>query len=85
MITDDEIEKFINILKLVDNNNLEISNKVVCKICQVHDFFINSGQYYCSKCFYSQGHVLGYHDKSDYERFYFSQKSIFKIKIRLKK
>lgn len=34
----------------------------------------------CEKCCLGQGHVLGYHDKSDYERLYFSQKSIYKRK-----
>lgn len=79
--TEEEIERFMEILKSVDNPPsppLSIqSNRVVCKLCNNS---IDKGYYCCEECCLGQGDVLGYHDKSDYERFYFSQKSIYKRK-----
>lgn len=58
----------------------KLSNKVTCKYCNCSDFCIQSGFYHCSNCFVSQGHVLGYYDKAENERFYFRKKSIYQRK-----
>ena len=59
----------------------KLSNKVTCKYCNCSDFFIQSGFYHCSNCFVSQGHVLGYYDKAENERFYFRKNLFIKENI----
>ena len=76
--TEEEISKFIEILK--SDNSPPKSNKVSCKYCNCSDFFIPCCYYHCSNCFVSLGHVLGYYDKAEYERFYFRKQSIYQRK-----
>ena len=75
-----EIIQFIEILKSVDKSPSLKSHTVTCKNCHCPDFFIDKGYYYCSDCFLSLGHVLGYYDKPEYETFYFRQRSIYQKK-----
>ena len=37
-----------------------------------------SGYSYCNKCFHSIGHILGYNEITESDRFCFHQKSIYK-------
>lgn len=79
--TEEEIDRFIEIVKSVDKPlPPPKSNRVTCKYCDGQDIFIQSGYYYCSNCFISLGHVLGFYDKTDFERFHFRQKSIYQRK-----
>lgn len=63
--TDDEIERYIKILKSLDINidkkSPIKSNRVTCN-CQKSDFTIESGYYYFINCGYGLGHVIGYYD-----------------------
>lgn len=72
--TEEEIDRYIEILKSVDLPPK--SKKVSYKYCHCTSFFIQSGYYYCLNCFFSLGHVLGCYEKFEYERFYFRKKSI---------
>lgn len=56
--TEEEIDRYIEILKSVDKSTSQQSNKVSCKYCHCSDFFIHSGYYNCSNCYFSLGHVL---------------------------
>lgn len=38
------------------------------------------GYNWCEKCYMSNGHVLGYYDQEEYERFHFRQRSIYQRK-----
>ena len=82
--TDDEIERYINILKSlvinINENSPIKSNRVTCNHCQKSDSTIESGYYYCTNCGFGLGHVIGYNDKSDYDRINFYQKSIYQRK-----
>ena len=50
--TEEEIERFIEILKSVDKSPSPSpqSNRVTCKQCHCPNFFIDKGYYYCSNC-----------------------------------
>lgn len=67
--TDEEIEKYIEILRSInintDKKSPMKSNKVTCNNCQKWNFTIESGYYCCTNCGFALGHVIGYHDKSD--------------------
>ena len=59
--------------------------KVRCKICQDDKFFVKTGYNICEKCGMSRGHVLGFFDQKEYERFHFRQKSIYQQKYNYEK
>ena len=50
--TEEEIERFIEILKSVDKSPSlsPQSNRVTCKQCHCPNVFIDKGYYYCSNC-----------------------------------
>lgn len=78
--TDEEIVRYIEILKSDDKPPSPQSNAATCKQCNNPNFFIDKGYYYCWNCFLSLCHVLGYYDKSEYERFHFRKKYIHQRK-----
>lgn len=73
------IFKFLNLL--INDNYHQHHNQIKQFVIIVkNQIFFKSGYYYCNHCFYSQGHVVGYYDKSDYDRTNFYQKSIYQRK-----
>ena len=89
--TEEEIERFIEILKSVDKSPSPSpqSTRVTCKQCHCPSFLLIRDITIHQIVFFSHGHVLGYYHKSEYERFYFRHKPIYQknitIKTRLKK
>ena len=87
--SEEVIEKYLNILesyKDIFHDTSEINEdyfkkscrKVSCHICNNTHFINHNGYGYCNKCFYSIGHILGYHEITEYDRCCFHQKSIYK-------
>ena len=74
----EEIEKYLQILKSYNKKEEEKENKkVVCSNCQGDSFSIELGYNICDSCGLTNGHVLGYFDLREYDRFYFRKKSIY--------
>ncbi|CAH3196323.1 unnamed protein product, partial [Porites evermanni] len=67
-------EKQMRTMKIIRNNR----NK--CKNCQSINFFIKYGSYICEDCRTMNGHVLGYFDLKEYDRFHYRKKSIYQRK-----
>ena len=82
--TDEEVEKYIKILKSININinkkSPTKSKKVTCNNCQKSDFTLESGYYYCKNSGFVLGHGIGYNDKSGYDRTNFYQKSVYQRK-----
>ena len=77
--TEEEIEKYLKILKSYKNNQSENKeNKVRCSNCQNDSFTIELGQNVCEECGLINGHVLGYFDLKEQDRFHF-KKGVFII------
>ena len=47
---------------------------------QPPNFYVESGFYMCESCDSSNGHVLGYYDMKEYDRFHYRRKSIYQRK-----
>ena len=85
--TKDEIEKYLEILRSYNNSQSEEkeNTKVRCSNCQSDSFFIQSGYNICDSCGITNGHVLGYFDLKEYDRFHFRKKSIYQRKYHYEK
>ena len=85
--TKEEIEKYLEILKSYNNTQLEEkeNTKVRCSNCQSDSFSIESGYNICEECGLTNGHVLGYFDLKEYDRFHFRKKSIYQRKYHYEK
>ena len=85
--TKDEIEKYLEILRSYNNSQSEEkeNTKVRCSNCQSDSFFIQSGYNICDSCGSTNGHVLGYFDLKEYDRFHFRKKSIYQRKYHYEK
>ena len=85
--TKDEIEKYLEILRSYNNSQSEEkeNTKVRCSNCQSDSFFIESGYNICDSCGSTNGHVLGYFDLKEYDRFHFRKKSICQRKYHYEK
>ena len=84
--TKEEIEKYLEILKSYKNQSEEKENKKVrCSNCQSNSFTIESGYNICDSCGLTNGHVLGYFDLKEYDRFHFRKKSIYQRKYHYEK
>ena len=84
--TKEEIEKYLEILKSYKNQSEEKENKKVrCSNCQSNSFTIESGYNICDSCGTTNGHVLGYFDLKEYDRFHFRKKSIYQRKYHYEK
>ena len=87
--TEEEIEKYLKILKSYKNNQSESKenkeNKVRCSNCQNDSFTIELGQNVCEECGLINGHVLGYFDIKEKDRFHFKKKSIYNRKYHYEK
>ena len=84
--TEEEIEKHLKILKSYKNNQSEDKeNKVRCSSCQNDSFTIELGQNVCEECGLTNGHVLGYFDLKEQDRFHFRKRSIYQRKYHYEK
>ena len=79
-----EIEKYLEVLKSSINNDSSpeipsISNIIVKpkKCCENPQFIIWCGYRLCENCCTTSGHVLGYFDNKEYDRFHFQKKSVY--------
>ena len=78
--TDEEIQKYLNIMESYNHPSPIKTNKVTCNHCNNTEFINDKGYRYCNKCGYSIGHILGYNDLTEIDRCHFHQKSIYKRK-----
>ena len=85
--TKEEIEKYLEILRSYNNTQSEEkeNTKVRCSNCQSDSFVIDSGYNICDSCGTTNGHVLGYFDLKEYDRFHFRKKSIYQRKYHYEK
>ena len=83
--TEEEIEKYMKILKNYKNNEIEDNNKFRCKNCQSDSFTIDFGQHVCEECGVLNGNVLGYFDIKEKDRFHCKKKSIYNRKYHYEK
>ena len=85
--TKEEIEKYLEILRSYNNSQSEEKENttVRCRNCQNDSFFIESGYNICDSCGSTNGHVLGYFDLKEYDRFHFRKKSVYQRKYHYEK
>ena len=85
--TKEEIEKYLEILRSYNNTQSEEKGniKVRCRNCQSYSFTIELGYNICDSCGTTNGHVLGYFDLKEYDRFHFRKKSIYQRKYHYEK
>ena len=83
----EEIKKYLDIIhKYTKAPEEESSRKAKCWNCQRDDCFTIEGGYkLCENCSVTNGHVLGYFDKKDYDRLLFRKKSIYQRKYHYEK
>ena len=83
--SDEEIKKYMNILRNYSKPPEEISRKTHCWNCQETEFDLVSGYKLCENCGSQNEHVLGYFEKIDYDRLLFRKKSIYQRKYHYEK
>ena len=84
--TEEEINKYLNILHNYNNRMQQITTKSKCKGCPNNkSFSIDSGLKICDECGISHGCVLGLFDVKDYDRLYYRKKSIYHRKYHYQK
>ena len=84
--TKEEIEKYLQILRSYNTQSEgEVCTKVRCRNCQSDSFLVESGYNICDSCGVTNGHVLGYFDLKEYDRFHFRKKSIYQRKYHYEK
>ena len=85
--TEDQIKQYLEILHNYTKKPVEgVDNrKVRCKNCQSDSFLVESGYNICDFCGTTNGHVLGYFDLKEYDRFHFRKKSIYQRKYHYEK
>ena len=83
--TEDQIKKYLEILHNYTKKPVDVSRKVRCRNCQSDSFLVESGYNICDYCGTTNGHVLGYFDLKEYDRFHFRKKSIYQRKYHYRK
>ena len=86
--TEDQIKKYLEILHNYTKKPVEEvddSKRVKCRNCQSDSFLVDSGHNICDSCGSANGHVLGYFDLKEYDRFHFRKKSIYQRKYHYEK
>ena len=86
--SEEEIQKYLNILHSFNGNYnntvfqdtipLKTPEKVSCHNCGNTHFIKHNGLSYCNICFHSIGHILGYNETTESDKYCFHQKSIYK-------
>ena len=85
MYTEDQIKEYLNILHSFTHPPQNIDNRNKCRNCQSINFFIKYGHYICEECGMFNGHVLGYWDLKEYNRFHYRKKSIYQRRYHYEK
>ena len=76
--TEEEINKYLNILHNYNKRTPQFTTKSKCRGCPNNkSFTIDSGQKICDECGVSNGCVLGLFDIKDLDRLYYRKKSIY--------
>ena len=76
--TEEEINKYLNILHNYNKPMQQITPKSKCKNCpNTESFTIDSGFKICDECGTSNGHALGQFDIKDFDRLHYRKKSIY--------
>ena len=84
--TEEEINKYLNILHNYNKRTQQFSPKSKCKNClNTESFIIDSGLKICYECGLANGHVLGLFDLKDLDRLYYRKKSIYYRKYHYEK
>ena len=83
--TEDQIKKYLEILHNYTKKPVDVSRKVICINCKSDSFCVESGYNICDSCGTTNGHVLGYFDLKEYDRFHFRKKSIYQRKYHYRK
>ena len=84
--TEEEINKYLNILYNYNNRMQQFLPKSKCKGCLNNkSFSIDSGYKICDKCGTANGHVLGLFDIKDLDRLHYRKKSIYHRKYHYEK
>lgn len=85
--TEEEIVQYLKILNSYKNNQFEIydDRKFRCKCCKNDSFTIDFGQHVCEECGVINGHVVGYFDIKEKDRFHFKKRSIYNRKYHYEK
>ena len=82
---EDQIKKYLEILHNYNKKPVDVSRKAKCSNCQSDSFLVESGYNNCDSCGTTKGHVLGYFDFKEYDRFHFRKKSIYQRKYHYEK
>ena len=82
---EDQIKKYLEILHNYTKRPVDVSRKVRCSNCKSNSFCVESGYNICDSCGTTNGHVLGYFDLKEYNRFHFRKKSIYQRKYHYEK
>ena len=85
MYTEDQIKEYLDILHSFTHSPQNIDNKNKCRNCQSINFFIKYGYYICEECGTMNGHVLGYFDLKEYDRFHYKKRVFIRESIIMKK
>ena len=84
--SEEEINKYLNILHNYNNRMQQFSPKSKCKNCpNTSSFSIDYGLKICDECGTSNGHVLGQFDLKDLDRLHYRKKSIYHRKYHYEK
>ena len=84
--TEEEINKYLNILHNYNKPIQQITSKSKCKNClNTESFTIDSGFKICDECGTSNGHVLGQFDIKDFDRLHYRKKSVYHRKYHYEK
>ena len=87
--TDEEIERYTQILNEYKGKGVwggkVVSTQFRYLNCHCDNFFVESGYYICESCGTTNGHVLGYFDMREYDRFHYRRKSIYHRKYHCEK
>ena len=83
--TEDQIKKYLEILHNYTKKTEDVIRKVRCSNCKSDSFLVESGYNICDSCGTTNGHVLGYFDLKEYNRFHFRKKSIYQRKYHYEK
>ena len=84
--SEEEINKYLNILHNYNNRMPQFTTKSKCRGCSNNkSFTIYSGHKICDECGVSNGCVLGLFDIKDLDRLYYRKKSIYHRKYHYEK
>ena len=83
--TDNEIKKYLDILRIYTKPPEKTDRKTRCWSCQKSEFDLVTGFKICINCGSQNEAVLGYLDKRDQDRLVFRKKSIYQRKYHYEK